>query len=141
MNKKNSIFSLLLVLMSSLSFSQTIENPVKVVPPLVGGDVDKHGCKPSAGYTFSSLKNDCVRLFEQEIQLKAVDSTQSYATFAAVIFSIDKRKAEIFVPNAESSLILIRKGRKLKWKGKNYELSQAKDYILKKANKVIYRRN
>lgn len=127
--------------MSTLSFGQTTEKSVEILPPLVGGDVDKHGCKPSAGYTFSSLKNDCVRLFEQEIQLKEVDSKLSYSTFVAVIFSNDKRKAEVFVPNTESGLILVRKGRKLKWKGNSFELTKAKDYVLKKANKVIYRGN
>lgn len=127
--------------MSTLSYSQTTEKSVEVTPPLVGGDVDKHGCKPSAGYTFSTIKNDCIRLFEQEIQLKEIDTTQSYSTFVAVIFSDDKRKAEIFIPTIESSLILIRKGRRLKWKGYSFELSKAKDYVLKKTNKVIYRGN
>ncbi len=128
-------------LMSTLSYSQTTEKSVEVTPPLVGGDVDKHGCKPSAGYTFSSIKNDCVRLFEQEIQLKEVDPKESYSTFVAVIFSDDKRKAEIFVSTMESSLILVRKGRRLKWKGNSFELLKAKGYVLKKANKVIYREN
>ena len=127
--------------MSTISYSQTTEKTVEVTPPLIGGDVDKHGCKPSAGYTFSSIKNDCIRLFEQEIQLKEVESKQSYSTFVVVIFSADKRKAEIFVPNTESSLILVRKGIRLIWKGSSFELSKAKDYVLKKANKVIYRGN
>lgn len=127
--------------MSTLSYSQTTEKSVEVTPPLVGGDVDQHGCKPSAGFTFSSIKNDCIRLFEQEIQLKDVDTKLAYSTFVAVIFSDDKRKAEIFVPHIKSSLILIRKGRRLKWKGNSFELSKAKDYVLKKANKVIYRGN
>lgn len=127
--------------MSTFSYSQTTEKSVEVVPPLVGGDVDKHGCKPSAGYTYSTLKNDCVRIFEQKIKLKEVTPKRSYTTIAAVIFSDDKRKAEIFVPSMESSLILIREGRRLKWKGNSYELTKAKHYVLKKANKVIYRGN
>lgn len=129
--------------MATFSYSQTTEKSVEVAPPLVGGDgdTDKHGCKPSAGYTFSSIKNDCVRLFEQKIQLKEVESKQSYSTFVAVIFSDDKRKAEIFVPNTESSLVLLRKGRRLKWQANGFELSKVKDYVLKKAKKVIYRGN
>lgn len=127
--------------MSTLSFSQTTEKSAEITPPLVGGDVDKHGCKPSAGYTFSTIKNDCIRIFEQDIQLIEATPKQSHLSIVAVIFSKDKRKAEIFVPNMDSSLILIRKGRKLKWKGNNYELSKMKDYVLKKANKVIFRGN
>ena len=138
MNVKNSSFILIFTLMSTLSYCQTAEKPAEVIPPLVGGDIDKNGCKPSAGYTFSIIKNDCVRLFEQEIRLKEVEPKQLYSSYATIIFSDDKRKAEIFVPTIESSIILIRKGRKLSWKGNNFKLLKAKNYILKKANKVIY---
>ena len=138
MNVKNTFFILIFTLMSTLSYCQTAEKPAEVIPPLVGGDIDKNGCKPSAGYTFSIIKNDCVRLFEQEIRLKEVEPKQLYSSYATIIFSDDKRKAEIFVPTIESSIILIRKGRKLSWKGNNFKLLKAKNYILKKANKVIY---
>lgn len=139
MNRKNAFHTLIFIFMSTLSYGQNTENPAEVLPPLVGGDTDKHGCKPSAGYTFSILKNDCIRLFEQEIQLKEVNPKQSYTSYSTIIFSDNKRKAEIFVPTMESSTILIRKGRKLVWRGNSFELSKSKDYILKKANKVIYR--
>lgn len=139
MNRKNTFLSLIFALLSTFSYCQTVEKPTEVIPPLVGGDTDKHGCKPSAGYTFSILKNDCVRLFEQKIRLKEVKPKQSFSTFVAIIFSDDKRKAEIFIPTIQSSVILLRKGRKLSWKGNGFELSKANNYILKKANKVIYR--
>jgi len=32
---------------------------------VVGGDRDAHGCIGSAGYTYSQIKKDCVRTFEQ----------------------------------------------------------------------------
>ncbi|MCY1662277.1 hypothetical protein [Chryseobacterium sp. SL1] len=54
---------------------------------VVGGDKDVHGCKASAGYTYSQIKNDCVRVFEQKIKLKEVSSDKSYTTSTAVIFS------------------------------------------------------
>lgn len=138
MNVKYAFFILTFTLMSTLSYCQIVEKSTEVIPPLVGGDIDKNGCKPSAGYTFSILKNDCIRLFEQEIRLKEVESKQSYSAYATIIFSDDKRKAEIFVPTIESSIILLRKGRKLSWKGNNFKLLKVKNYILKKANKVIY---
>jgi hypothetical protein len=39
--------------------------------PAIGGDVDEHGCKPSAGYVWCAVESRCVRLFElaQEKQL------------------------------------------------------------------------
>jgi hypothetical protein len=136
---QNAFLTLTFIFMSILSNGQTTEKPAEVLPPLVGGDTDKHGCKPSAGYTFSILKNDCVRLFEQEIQLNEVAPKKSYSTNVTIIFSNDNRKAELFISTMESSIILIRKGRRLLWKGNSFELSKSKDYILKKANKVIYR--
>lgn len=139
MNRKTTLLSIIFALISTFSYCQSVEKPTEIIPPLVGGDTDKHGCKPSAGYTFSILKNDCVRLFEQKIRLKEVKPKQSYSTFVSIIFSDDKRKAEIFIPATQSSVILLRKGRKLSWKGNGFELSKAKEYTLKQGNKLIYR--
>lgn len=36
------------------------------VPPIVGGDSDIHGCKVSAGYTWSSAQNKCIRPWETQ---------------------------------------------------------------------------
>lgn len=33
---------------------------------VVGGDKDKHGCIASAGYTWSEVQKDCIRLWEKE---------------------------------------------------------------------------
>lgn len=33
-------------------------------PPCVGCDVDAHGCKASAGYTWCAAENSCVRPWE-----------------------------------------------------------------------------
>ena len=33
-------------------------------PPLVGGDMDEHGCKGSAGYRWCSRLEQCVRPWE-----------------------------------------------------------------------------
>ncbi|WP_228414241.1 hypothetical protein [Chryseobacterium sp. CH21] len=85
---------------------------------VVGGDRDAHGCIGSAGYTYSQIKKDCVRTFEQKIKLTEVAPKESYTSIAAVIFSKDMKKAEVFVKDAESgSIILTRAGGKAKaWK-------------------------
>ncbi len=77
--------------MGSLAFGQKTD-----ATPVLGGDKDAHGCKASAGYTFSYIKNDCVRTFEQKVQLKEQNPKGSYTTNAAVIFSKDMKKAEVF---------------------------------------------
>jgi hypothetical protein len=80
--------------------------------PVLGGDRDVHGCKGSAGYTYSQIRNNCVRVFEQKIKLKEVSSDKSYTSMTAVIFSKDMKRAEVFIPDGMAKvLFLIRKGK------------------------------
>ncbi|UKB82247.1 hypothetical protein LF887_14665 [Chryseobacterium sp. MEBOG06] len=110
---------------------------------VVGGDRDAHGCIGSAGYTYSQIKKDCVRVFEQKIKLTEVAPKGSSTSMAAVIFSKDKNKAEVFVKDTGAgSIILTRAGGKAKaWKNGDYILVPYKKngYQLKKDNVVIYR--
>lgn len=104
---------------------------------MVGNDRDKHGCIASAGYTYSSIKKECVQIHEQEIILKS-DSSDSYSTITCVIFSENSKKAEIFLPNEKNSIILKRKGSA--WKKSKYQLIQLNDgYQLKKDDEIIYK--
>ncbi len=99
--------------LGSLAFAQTT--------PVLGGDKDAHGCIGSAGYTYSQVKKDCVRTFEQKIKLKEVASKGDY--IAAVIFSKDMKKAEVFVKDAEGgSIVLTRAGKAKAWKKDGYVL-------------------
>jgi hypothetical protein len=102
----------------------------------VGGDRDVHGCIGSAGYTYSQLKNNCVRVFEQKIKLKEVNPTGSSTSMTAVIFSKNMKKAEIFIPDgAAKSIILDREGKSKIWKSG----SHIKDsYILGPYKKTGY---
>lgn len=109
----------------------------------VGGDRDSHGCIGSAGYTYSQVKKDCVRLFEQKIKLNEVKPKGSSTSMTAVIFSKDMNQAEIFLPDTNSgSLILTKFGRSTSktWKNGKYTLVHYKKtgYQLKKDNVVIY---
>ncbi|HCA09309.1 MULTISPECIES: hypothetical protein [unclassified Chryseobacterium] len=107
----------------------------------VGADRDAHGCIGSAGYTYSQIKKDCVRVFEQKIKLTEVAPKGSSTSMAAVIFSKDMKKAEVFVPDTDGeSLILTRLGKGKAWKKDGYILVPFKKngYQLKKDNVVIY---
>ncbi len=55
-------------------------------------DRDPMGCIPSAGYIWSSVKNECIRPFEQSVILLSADGTQQYG----VAFSTDNKQAEIY---------------------------------------------
>jgi hypothetical protein len=108
---------------------------------MAGGDKDAHGCRASAGYTYSVIKNDCVRIFEQEIQLNEVHPEGTSSSISAVIFSTDTKKAEVFIPGSAAGVILARSGKKgsYAWKKGDITLSQkGKGYILQKAGKLIF---
>ncbi|WP_052496037.1 DUF3828 domain-containing protein [Pedobacter lusitanus] len=72
-------------------------------PVMVGGDSDAHGCKASAGYTWSELKKTCIRVFELPVKLTNPDGTM----MAGVVISDDKKQAEVFAK--EGNFILNQK--------------------------------
>lgn len=125
--------------LGSLTFAQQ-------AAPVLGGDRDVHGCKGSAGYTYSQIKNNCVRVFDQKIKLKEVNPDKSYSTMTAVIFSKDMKRAEIFIPDGNAkSIILDREGKSKIWKSgshikETYMLVPYKKtgYQIKKDDVVIY---
>ncbi len=109
-------------------------------PIAVGNDSDQHGCKASAGYTWSVLKKDCIKTWETGTQLTPVDNTGSSTSNAAVIFSDDYQKAELFIVLEKSSVILKNTGSKTTtFKGSGYELMEiGNKWTLKKDDKTIY---
>ena len=55
-------------------------------PQLIGGNKDEHGCLTAAGYTWSELRRDCIRIFEDGVRVddpSLQPSLASYAVFAA----------------------------------------------------------
>ena len=108
-----------------------------------GGDKDEHGCRASAGYTFSVIKNDCIRVFEQDIKLEEVNPDGTSTSIAAVIFSDDNTKAEVFVPGHKGGVVMLREGEAGNYKWKNGKLSllekDTKSYALLKRKKVIFK--
>lgn len=102
----------------------------------VGGDSDSHGCKASAGYTWSTLKKECIRVFENSTKLNHAEDGKTYSTVSYVIF--DGNKAELFLDTQKESIILERKSEGDSWKKDDLELIPWKGYVLKKAGKIIY---
>jgi hypothetical protein len=67
---------------------------------IVGSDKDVHGCKASAGYQWSELKQECVRPFELPMSIISQDKT----TMTSVLFSSDSSQVEIFSVNGHFML-------------------------------------
>lgn len=131
--KKTLLFSTLLL--GSLVFAQ------KTDANMPGGDKDVHGCAASAGYIYSQINKDCIRPFEQKIELEGQDPEYASIQRTAVIFSKDMKKAEIFIPSGkESSMVLTKKGKEVAWKNGDYTLIPVKKrYEIRKKDVVIFK--
>lgn len=115
--------------------SLTVE---KVSSPMVGNDADEHGCKASAGYQWSVLRNECIRIFEAGVRLDPVakDLEQSLSAFVVKTDSSDQ-EIELFVPYDEQTII-VKKESDDKWKNDKYVLTKAKDtYSIEDATKKL----
>jgi len=62
--KKNILLTILLVFILVFTFGCAETNIEWPEEPLVGGDVDKYGCKASAGYNWCETKEECLREWE-----------------------------------------------------------------------------
>ena len=111
------------------------EQPMTGTMP--GSDRDSHGCIGSAGYQWSPLTNQCVRLFEQGVRLNPTDTSQTSSAF--VLFNADQTQAELHLPSGEL-LALTRQGAEdnWSWQGGDYILFPWKGYVLKSGDKVLY---
>lgn len=72
--------------------------------PAAGADRDAHGCIGSAGYTYSALKEKCVRLWEEGITLLPAE-TQDGAVMAAYAILQDN-KGELYLPGRTTPIVL-----------------------------------
>ena len=72
--------------------------------PMVGNDADAHGCRASAGQTFSQLRQRCGRLFA-DADMRLPDPEN--ATLAVyVLLSEDRQTAELFWAKLPRSVLL-----------------------------------
>ena len=119
---------------------KTNEKETNAKDVVVGGDKDEDGCLASAGYTWSKLNKECIRVFTG-IQLLPVDKPQNQeeAVFATyLLFDESKDNAELFLPNQDKSVIVKRVGKGKSWTNGEWELIAYKGYQLKKAGKLLY---
>ena len=136
------IFLLSVIISLSVSCSTKNVQPTKKTyetkskQELIGGDVDNHGCKGSAGYTWSIIKNKCIRIFEGTKLSHAEEAGKIYTTAAYVVFEGDK--AELFLDTQKESIVLERKSEGDSWVKNDLQLIPWKGYVLKKAGKIIY---
>ncbi|WP_395045262.1 hypothetical protein [Flavobacterium sp.] len=140
--KKYLLLFSLMTLVSCKWFNQDDEKPVidDVAKEVVlGGDKDKNGCLASAGYTWSKLNEECIRVFSG-LQLSPIENLEvDDATLCAyVLFDEKATKAELFLPNINESLILNRSSKEKSWSNDDYVLISSKGFVLKKEGKILF---
>lgn len=74
---------------------------------MVGSDKNVHGCIGSAGYVWSEVRNDCIRLFESGVAVKSVNNADEVAY---VVLSQDSLKVQLFYSGEAKPEILNRTG-------------------------------
>ena len=107
----------------------------------VDADEDLHGCKTSEGFTWSVLKNECVRIFEVATRLKPFDdkNAETAAMGAFVIFEENQgNRAELFLVNEPNPIMLERKSEGDSYVNGDWQLIPWKGYVLKKAGEILY---
>jgi hypothetical protein len=109
----------------------TVSTPtVPESAPMVGNDQDAHGCKASAGYTWSVVKNECIRIFESGIRLDAQGEKMDKSVSAFVVFKSDDedQQAELYLPTNKTSILLAKIGKEDAgtWKNDSLTLTQWK---------------
>lgn len=93
--------------------------PSKKTMTMSGDDRDKHGCIHSAGYTWSEVRQECIRIFASGVKL--VDTQRTDPVVAAfAVFAADSLKAELFVPGERGGVMLNRDGEE--WVSKTFRV-------------------
>lgn len=106
---------------------------------VLGTDKDEKGCVTSAGYKWSQLRNECIRVFEEGYRLNTVDSlkTEDIASSAFVVFDKEATQAELYLPNTEKSVLMKKEGSGI-YKNSGWSLHTNKNYQLRNKGVVLY---
>lgn len=98
--------------------------------PAIGGDRDEHGCIPSAGQSWSQLRQECVQVFEVGTRLNPVEKKEGEAVISTfVLFNDDRSKAEIFLPNSDVESIILDKAADGTYKADRYVFNDAEQAL------------
>ena len=112
------------------------------VPELgISIEKDKNGCVQEAGYKWSILKDDCIRVVDEGFRLNPINdlSNLEASKSAYVLLDEDKLKAEVFLVELPSSIYFKRKSTNDDFIENKYRLSIKSSYTLSVNDSIIYR--
>lgn len=105
--------------------------------PMVGSDKDEHGCIATAGYTWSEVQKDCIRLWEKGVRMESVADK---ANTAYIVFAPDSAKVELFFSDEQPNEILDRRSLPTGGYAWNVEDDDTKNVRLENGKWTISRR-
>ena len=102
-------------------------------------DKDENGCLASAGYIWSKVNKECVKVFTG-MQLNPVSNldNEDEALSAYILFNEEGDQAELFLPNETSSHVLAKQSTGNSWILDDWQLIKTNGYMLKKAGKPMF---
>ncbi len=104
-------------------------------------DTDEDGCLISAGYMWSQLNKECIKVYESAITLypQTNQNNEDETLNAYIVFSKDGgNEAEVYLPNFEKSIIFIRPMEGQPWKYDDWQLIPWKGFVLKKGDTIVF---
>lgn len=113
----------------------------------IAGEEDEHGCTYTAGYRWSDLNRDCIRVFEIGFRLNPIaleegnseeNELEDNDVSCFVIFNHEDNKAEIFLPNKLKSIVLENKNIQGLYSNDGWELDTRKKMTLKKKDVLVF---
>ena len=117
--------------------NKEVKTDTKVV---VGTDKDAHGCVASAGYRWSQLRNQCIRVFEEGYRLNTIEQLEgeNISNSAFVVFEEEGgSRAELFLPDG-SKPVMLNKEKDGVYKNSVWSLHAKNGYQLRKKGQTVY---
>jgi hypothetical protein len=120
------------------------EDDSAVVPAdkkvMLGTDKDANGCVLSAGYRWSVIRNECIRVFEEGYRLNSIEELKSegISKSAFIIFEEKGNRAELFLPEENAGILLKREKEGTPYKNNIWTLQTQNGYSLLKNGVLQY---
>ena len=119
--------------------SEGIENII------LAPNVDRYNCAESAGYYWSQINQNCMRVFETGFRLipsdlseRASDDELDLSLLNAyLLFNADKTEAEVFLPSATESMVMQQVSENT-YQHNQWELLTTNRFLLKKDGVLFY---
>lgn len=102
---------------------------------------DKNGCVEEAGYKWSIIKDNCIRVVDEGFRLNPIDNLANLEPSKSVyvLLNEDKLNAEVFLQDLPKAIYLSRKSQNEDFLKDNYKLSLKDGYTFSINDSIAYK--